>query len=88
MNVGHVHAIRGMHKVQAQLPLVVGGSILVEQVHQGLGRLLQGTYSHSQIDRSSMGQWAACLQAHPMHIDTAICLLFSNVFINNFLLFI
>ena len=40
LHVGHVNAIRGMHQLQAQLPLVVGCSVLVEQIYQGLRPLL------------------------------------------------
>lgn len=50
-----------MHKLQAQLPLVVWDSILVKQVHQGLGPLLQGTDTQGQVSRCAMWQRSTCL---------------------------
>jgi len=49
LDVSHVHSVRSMHQLNAQLPLMIWHSILIEQIYQRLRGPLQAFQAEPQI---------------------------------------
>ena len=62
LDVSHVHSIRSMHQLNAQLPLMIWHSVLVEQIYQRLRGPLQALKAEPQIIRGPLWKVARGLQ--------------------------